>query len=155
MPTLYLETSVPSYLTAWLARDVIAAARQVITRQWWELDRHRFQLFISRLVIEEASAGDPEAARLRLEALRGIPLLGSSPAVEWIVTELDRRHLVPSAAVADMFHIALASVHAVDYLLTWNCRPFCQCPPAARDRGFPGRQRFFRPRRLHTGRAHG
>lgn len=122
MPSLYVETSIPSYLTAWPAHNLIAAAHQTMTRDWWEQRRASFQLFISQLVITEASAGDPGAARLRLDALAGIPLLPFTNEVEWIAGELERLGLVPPSAAADAFHIAFAAVHAMDYLLTWNCK---------------------------------
>lgn len=122
MQSVYIETTIPSYLTAWPARNLIAAAHQAITREWWALRRDTFELYVSQLVIVEASAGDPAAARLRLDALTGIPLLPSTDSVEWIAGELDRLGLVPPNAAADAFHVAFASVHAVDYLLTWNCR---------------------------------
>lgn len=122
MSSVYIETTIPSYLTAWPAKNLIAAAHQAITRDWWELRRHRFELFTSQLVIEEASAGDSLAAQLRLGALRDIPLLSSSDKVEWTAAELERRTLVPPNAGADAFHIGYASAHGVDYLLTWNCR---------------------------------
>ena len=122
MPSVYIETTIPSYLTAWPARNLIAAAHQAITREWWALRRDSFQLFVSQLVITEASAGDLAAAELRLDALAGIPLLPFTDAVEWIASELARLGLVPANAAADAFHVAFASVHALDYLLTWNCR---------------------------------
>ena len=122
MQSVYIETTIPSYLTAWPARNLIAAAHQAMTREWWALRRDSFHLFISQLVVTEASAGDPAAAQLRLDVLAGIPLLPSTDSVEWIATELERLGLVPANAAADAFHVAFASVHAVDYLLTWNCR---------------------------------
>ena len=122
MQSVYIETTIPSYLTAWPARNLIAAAHQAITREWWALRRDSFRLFVSQLVITEASAGDPAAAQLRLAALEGIPLLPSTESVEWIASEFERLGLVPANAAADAFHVAFASVHAVDYLLTWNCR---------------------------------
>jgi hypothetical protein len=117
LQSVYIETTIPSYLTAWPARNLIAAAHQAITREWWSLRRDSFHMFISQLVITEASA-----AQLRLEALAGIPLLPFTDSIEWIAGELARLGLVPSNAAADAFHVAFASVHAVDYLLTWNCR---------------------------------
>ncbi|MEO8498549.1 MAG: type II toxin-antitoxin system VapC family toxin [Planctomycetota bacterium] len=122
MQSVYIETTIPSYLTAWPARNLIAAAHQAITREWWALRRDTFQLFVSQLVITEASAGDPAAAQLRLDAVEGIPLLPSTDSVEWIANELERLGLVHANAAADAFHVAFASVHALDYLLTWNCR---------------------------------
>ena len=143
MQTVYIETTIPSYLTAWPARNLIAAAHQAITREWCSLRRNSFQLFVSQLVIMEASAGDPAAAQLRLDALAGIPLLPFTDSVEWIAGELARLSLVPPNAAADAFHVAFASVHAVDYLLTWNCRHIANAErlPAIetflRDKGFP------------------
>ena len=122
MQSVYIETTIPSYLTAWPARNLIAAAHQAITREWWALRRDSFRLFVSQLVITEASAGDPAAVQLRLAALEGIPLLPSTESVEWIASEFERLGLVPANAAADAFHVAFASVHAVDYFLTWNCR---------------------------------
>lgn len=122
MDTVYIETTIPSYLTAWPANNLIAAAHQALTREWWELRRHYFELFTSQLTILEASAGDAAAAQLRLDALRGIPLLSSSESVEWIADNLERLKLVPAGAAADGFHIAYSAVHQMRYLLTWNCK---------------------------------
>jgi hypothetical protein len=69
MPTVYIETSIVSYLTARPSRDVVTLARQKVTREWWNMRRANFQLFISEFVIEEAEEGDPEAARRRPETL--------------------------------------------------------------------------------------
>src|SRR5437588_9710250 len=71
-PTVYVETTIPSYLTAWPSRDLVRAAHQQITREWWAR-RDRFDLYASRLVVQECQGGDPEAAADRLAALAGIP----------------------------------------------------------------------------------
>ena len=83
---LYLETTIPSYLTSRPSRDLIIAGHQEITREWWEKRRNKFQLYISQLVVDEASAGDPVAARERLKVLQDLPLLDITPEV----TELPR-----------------------------------------------------------------
>jgi hypothetical protein len=75
---VYLETTIPSYLTAWPSRDLVKAAHQQITREWWQT-RARFDLYISQVVLREAGDGDAEAARLRLEVVGGIPVLALSP----------------------------------------------------------------------------
>lgn len=62
-----------SYLTAWRSPQLVMAAQQETTRQWWDDERHHFDLFVSEAVIEEAAAGDPEAAKRRLDAIQGIP----------------------------------------------------------------------------------
>jgi predicted nucleic acid-binding protein len=122
LPSVYIETSIPSCLTAWPMTNLVAAAHQELTRIWWEQRRTQFDLFISELVIAEASAGDPDAAKRRLEAIAGIPLLPINDAVQLIADELAARGLVPPRATADALHIGLASVHRLDYLLTWNCK---------------------------------
>lgn len=119
-PKVYLETTIPSYLTAWPSRDLVKAAHQQITREWWQ-NRTRFDLYISQLVLREASGGDAEAARLRLEALRGIPVLALSPAASALAQQLVQQGLLPENTVADALHIAIAVVNGMDYLLTWNC----------------------------------
>jgi len=72
---LYLETTVPSYLTARPSRDLIVAAHQQITLEWWEIRRHNFEIFISQFVIDEARQGDEEASQRRLEILSDFDLL--------------------------------------------------------------------------------
>jgi hypothetical protein len=71
--TVYLETTVVSYLAAWTSRDLVTAANQETTREWWSRRRIDFDLFVSQAVIEEASDGDPDAVRRRLEILQSIP----------------------------------------------------------------------------------
>jgi predicted nucleic acid-binding protein len=121
MPRLYLETSVVSYLTARPSTNIITAAHQLITARWWSHRRAHFELLISELVLEEAARGDADAAAKRLEALEGIPLLGVTPAVSELAGSILRAHLLPAKAFPDALHIAIASVHAIEYLLTWNC----------------------------------
>jgi predicted nucleic acid-binding protein len=121
MPRLYLETSVISYLTAKPSSDIITAAHQLITARWWSLRRAGFELVISELVLEEAARGDAAAAARRLGALEGISLLGITPAVSELAGSIVQAQLLPVKAFPDALHIAAASVHAVEYLLTWNC----------------------------------
>ncbi len=121
MPRLYLETSVVSYLTARPSANIITAAHQLITTRWWSRRRADFGLVISELVLEEAARGDADAAAQRLEALEGIPLLGITSAASDLAGSIVRAHLLPARAFPDALHIAIASVHAVEYLLTWNC----------------------------------
>ena len=97
------------------------AARQQITREWWDNRRHDFDLFVSRLVIDEAQAGDPNAATRRLEILQGIPLVERQENTGLLIARLIRELSLPERATADAAHIALAIVNGIDYLLTWNC----------------------------------
>jgi hypothetical protein len=120
--TVYIETSIPSYLTARPSRDIRVAAWQQITTQWWDEARADYDLFTSELVMVEASAGHPEAARRRLEALQGIAALPIDQEVQALADRLISQGGVPAGAEADALHIAVAAVHRMDYLLTWNFR---------------------------------
>lgn len=119
---VYIETTIVSYLTAKPSRDLIMAAQQELTRQWWEGRRHRYELYTSQFVLDEAGDGDPEAARRRLDALTGLPLLYVPDAAVALAEEMVRRRLLPARASADAVHLAIATINRVDVLLTWNCR---------------------------------
>jgi hypothetical protein len=120
-PTVYLETTVVSYLAAWTSRDLVTAANQETTREWWNRRRHDFDLFVSQAVIEEASEGDLDAVRRRTEILQAIPRLATTDEVlslaKTVVSELS----LPSRAKTDALHIAASAIHGMNYLLTWNC----------------------------------
>jgi hypothetical protein len=120
-PKVYIETTIPSYLAARPTRDLIVAAHQEITRQWWLEHRSRFDLFISRLVIDEAGSGDREAAKERLRLLRGIAELDVSEEATSLAALLIARAAIPPKAATDAAHVAVAAVHAMDFLMTWNC----------------------------------
>lgn len=122
MLKVYLETTIPSYLTAWPSRDVLMFARQELTRQWWDTERHKSDLYTSEYVLAEASAGDAEAAKSRLALLSSIPLLDISPAMEQLANKMLETSLIPEDAATDAFHIAVCVVHQMDVMLTWNCR---------------------------------
>lgn len=122
MKTVYVETSILSYLTARPTRDLMAAARQQITRDWWDTHRMRFDLFVSPLVDQEAKRGDPDAARRRVEALGNLPALEVVDEAYDLAAALIAEGALPPSAEDDAAHIALAAVHGMDYLLTWNCR---------------------------------
>jgi hypothetical protein len=119
-PRLYLETTIPSYLTAWPSRDLVRAAHQQITREWWAR-RSAFVLYASRLVVQECEAGDPQAAADRLAALAGVPLLEQTPEAASLAEALLRGVPLPEQAASDALHIAITAVHGWDYLLTGNC----------------------------------
>lgn len=118
--SIHVETSIVSYLTARPNRDLVRAAHQEVTREWWSA-RATFELYVSQLVLDEASAGDPGAAAQRLEALRDLPLLELTAEVTALGASLIRGAALPPKAAADALHIAFAAAHGVDYLLTWNC----------------------------------
>jgi predicted nucleic acid-binding protein len=118
--SIYVETSIVSYLTARPNRDLVRAAHQEVTREWWA-KRSAFDLYISQLVVDEAAAGDAGAAAQRLEALRDVRRLELTTDATALGRELLREAALPSKATADALHIALAAVHGMDCLLTWNC----------------------------------
>jgi hypothetical protein len=121
-PKLYLESTIPSYLIGWISRDLVTAASQEITQEWWRTRLADFEVFVSDVVWEEISAGDPTMAQRRLEAVAPFPLLAPNATARAIVQGLLDAGAVPGKATRDAAHIALAAAHGMDFLLTWNCR---------------------------------
>jgi hypothetical protein len=121
-PKAYIETTVISYLTAWPSRDVVIAGRQQITRDWWRSAADRFDLVASELVVNEASAGDPDAVRDRLAALKPVTLLDATDEAGELALQLFESGAIPARAAEDAAHIAIAVANGVEYLVTWNCR---------------------------------
>ena len=119
--TIYLETTVISYYTSKPSRDIIVLAHQEITREWWDRALKRYAAFISEIVVEEAMAGDPEAAKKRLAILKKFSHLDLSATVEKMAQVYVEKLKIPPKALRDAVHLAVASVHRVDYLVTWNC----------------------------------
>jgi predicted nucleic acid-binding protein len=122
MQTVYLETSIISYLTARPSRDVVGIARQQLTQQWGETQRSLYNVVISPLVGDEASRGDPEAACRRLQLIKGLGLIHPTVEVRAFTKQILTQGALPRKAADDALHIARAVVHGADYLLTWNCR---------------------------------
>ena len=122
METVYLETTIASYLTAWPSSKPVMAGQQDQTHEWWNNHRQQYELFISDFVLEESAAGDADAAKRRLELLDKIPVLGVTAEVTLLAKALIIGVSLPPKAEYDAFHIAIATVNGIDYLLTWNCR---------------------------------
>jgi len=120
-PKVYVETTIVSYLTANPSTDLIQAAHQKATRDWWAR-RHRFELFVSRAVLSEAARGNVEAAARRIEALQAIPNLQFGPSVATLARKLMHSGTLPPNARLDAAHVAVAAVNGMDFLLTWNLR---------------------------------
>jgi hypothetical protein len=120
-PKIYIETSFVSYLTARPNRDLIIAAHQQITHEWWDKRRENFDLYTSHLVIREAGEGNAEAAAKRLAVLHDIPLMEMNEIVMSLAEQLVIQYAVPKGWEEDALHIAVAVVNGADYLLTWNC----------------------------------
>jgi hypothetical protein len=119
--SVYLETTIISYLTARKPKDLIQAARQEVTKQWWEKRRHDFELFVSQVVAREANAGDPDAAARRPEVIGTIRMLDITEETVRLAATLIDRAALPAKATDDAMHVALSAVHGIDFLLTWNC----------------------------------
>lgn len=120
--TAYIETSILGYLTARPSRDIIVAANIEITREWWDTRRNDFQLYSSQAVVKETSQGDSVIASQRLEIIRNFALLDLNQSVLDLAEQFLRRSTLPAKANVDAIHIAAATVHGMDYLLTWNCK---------------------------------
>ena len=118
---IYVETSVISYLTARPSKTIIGAAHQQLTLAWWEKRGH-YELMVSEVVLRECGAGDSESAARRLEVVRDLPLLLITEQAIKIAEDLIKQKIVPLKAIEDALHIAIATAHGVDYLVTWNCR---------------------------------
>ncbi len=121
-PRVYLETTIPSYLTSRRSRDLLVAAHQQLTSDWWQDHRHRFHLFTSQRVLIEAGSGDALAARRRLDALDGIALLQSRDDALQLARHFMRVARFPENSSKDALHVAIAAVHGMNFLMTWNCR---------------------------------
>jgi len=120
---VYIETTIISYLVGWLNRnDLQVAANQELTRRWWLRRRTAFELVASAAVVDEISDGDDERASERLQFLNDVQLLKITPAAHILKAELIRQHGIPAKAETDALHVAVAAVHGIDYLLTWNCK---------------------------------
>ena len=119
-PRVYVETSVISYLTALPSRDLVVAAHQQVTTDWWS-ERQRFELLVSDAVLEEIVRGDAVAAARRLAAVQGLAVLSVAPAAEALARAFLQAAAMPSKAALDAVHVAIAATHGVDFLVTWNC----------------------------------
>ena len=122
MDTVYIETSIVSYLRQRPSPQVVMAARQILTYQWWNNERAHYEPVTSQYVLDEAAAGDPELAAERLQSLDAIPLLPLDAEIETIGNEIMSRAILPPKASVDALHIAAVAHHRIQYLLTWNCR---------------------------------
>ena len=122
LPSVYVETSLLSYLAARPSSNLIVAGQQELSRQWWEHRASRYRLFVSELVIDESARGNPDAARRRLEMASGLARLDADDESDSLTECILNDGIIPERAAADAAHIALAARHNMDFLLTWNCR---------------------------------
>jgi predicted nucleic acid-binding protein len=121
-PSVYLETTVVSYLAGWLSRNnLLVASNQELTREWWATRRDKFELFASTVVIDEARKGDRSVAAERLDFLRDVEVLDVTADDRRLAADLVRLAKIPAVAEIDALHIAVAATNGMSYLLSWNC----------------------------------
>jgi len=118
--SVYIETTIPSFVTARTSRDTIISGQQAATNVFWESERQRYDLFVSQYVLDECAKGDANAARKRLDFLKGIAILPKTERVEPLADIYFKLLNIPEKATVDALHLAIAVVHRIDYLLSWN-----------------------------------
>lgn len=114
MDSVYIETSIVTHATASPSSDIQIAALQQQARDWWFSERSNFELVTSQLVIDEASAGDPSAAAVRLKLLDGLPTVPINDDVRSLARAILSASIMPPKAAADALHVAAAAVAGVD-----------------------------------------
>ncbi len=120
-PTLYLETTIPSYLAARTSKDIVTAGNQILTHEFYESERHKYELYVSNYVLQECSRGDASAAQRRLSWLAGIELLKITPEVEPLADIYLHMLSIPQKSRVDALHLAICCINDIDILLSWNC----------------------------------
>lgn len=123
---VYIETTVVSYYVSRPSCDLTIAARQALTREWWEAKRQHYRVVTSPAVFREASMGDSDAAQLRIAALTtpDIEVLAPTSRIEELAVAIRAELEIPEAKHIDAVHIAYAVAYEIDVLLTWNCAHF-------------------------------
>jgi len=119
--SVYIESTVISYLLARPSRDIVVAAHQQITAEWWKIALPKLDPFVSQFVINEISQGDAGASKERLKAVSGFSLLEITQEIEDLANRYFKKIHIPEKARADAFHMAMATWHGLDYLVSWNC----------------------------------
>jgi hypothetical protein len=119
--SLYVESTIPSYATAWVSKDPIIAGHQAATVLFWERERHKYDLYISQYVIDEIQEGDKEAAQKRIELVEGITTLPKTAEIDALAVMYQKLLGIPDRAKADCTHLAVCVLEHINYLLTWNC----------------------------------
>lgn len=132
MESVYLETTFISYLVARPSRDLIVAGHQQITQEWWANRHDEFECMVSQVVIDEVSVGDPSEVQKRLAIIGGLPALDVTADATDLAKAIMAAGILPPHVVRDAAHVAVSAVHAVDYLLTWNCRHLANAQSARR-----------------------
>ena len=122
MESVYIETTVISYLVSRPSRDILVAAHQQTTYDWWTSRRQEFECFISQVVIDEMQVGDNSAAEKRIAEIGDLEVLEATIEAERLTEAIIGSGAIHKRAVRDAAHIAISAVNEIDYLLTWNCK---------------------------------
>lgn len=120
-PSVYIESTIPSYLAARPSRDLIVAARQQITWDWWQIAHDQYELFVSDAVLGEIRAGDPEVAARRVRFVGGLRVLEAAEPITQLAEVYENELGLGATARRDLLHVAYAVLFELDYLLAWNC----------------------------------
>lgn len=147
--SVYIETTVPSYITARPSSDCSKLLRQLISQKFWENERHKYDLYISQYVIEECGNGDKEYAKLRLNLIRDIPLLPITEEIEQLAEEYFKFLKIPEDAKTDCFHLAICVANKIDFLMSWNMKHLGQ-PTYLRVSQFNKKRNLWLPELLTT-----
>jgi hypothetical protein len=142
---IYIESTIPSYVVARPARDLLQAARQQLTRDWWDLKRAVHELFTSHVVLDEIGSSEAAMASQRIELMAKITLLDLTDEANALTKQILGSGLLPATADRDAAHIALATVHEMDILLSWNCRHIANAAIQARLRKLADTSGFTLP----------
>ena len=142
---IYIESNIPSYVVARPARDLLQAAHQQLTRDWWDLKRHLHELFTSQVVLDEITVGEKAMAQQRLKIMAQIELLDLTNEANALTKNIFESGLLPTDADRDAAHIALATVHEMDILLSWTCRHIANAAIQARLRRLTEKSGFALP----------
>lgn len=121
-PSVYIETTIPSFVVGTFSSVLATAAHQIVTRRWWEEEREKYRLFVSEVVVDEIARGKTELAEQRIALLQGLPRLIVDDAVGVLADQLHAYLRLPQSAETDAMHLALACYYQTDYLLTWNMK---------------------------------
>jgi hypothetical protein len=119
--TVYIETTIPSYYHE-TRRTVTARAWREATRRWWSMQRQQYRLVTSRFVLTELRRSPPAKSSRALALMAGVEVLPEPAELDAVTTYYIEQRAMPAEAGGDAYHLAMASLHNVDYLLTWNCR---------------------------------
>ncbi|MDR1701421.1 MAG: type II toxin-antitoxin system VapC family toxin [Sporomusaceae bacterium] len=145
MDKVYVETTIPSYITSKLSKDIITAARQQTSREWWNAARVKYDLYISEFVLEECRMGDLQAAKKRVALISDIKILKLTDDISKLAVEYIKLLSIPKKASLDAYHLAFATLYELDYLLTWNCAHMAQSKIIAQLRNYNRINNLFEP----------